>query len=228
MLASRRFAPVSAPRCTDCFVLFSTRFCASVLPPWFSSSPHARLARIGVVAHTQRAYGQIQREIDREREFIERQIGKRRHKREREREREREICLCVLEAARRNILDLLFLSILYLFESVFSWFCGFRFCISCFCLSSSFWPIQGPVFETFLELPFVDLRVWLFFFFLRDKSGLMLSTKLRSGVEWVYGFLCFCFSLCKKIRLFLWMTVWFPAFYIALLAGGRRSARSAS
>jgi hypothetical protein len=38
-------------------------------------------------------------------------------------------------------------------------------------------------FETFLVLPFVDLRVWLFFFLLQEKSGLMLSTKIRSGVE---------------------------------------------
>jgi hypothetical protein len=38
-------------------------------------------------------------------------------------------------------------------------------------------------FETFLVLPFVDLRVWLFFFFLQEKSGLMLSTKISSGVE---------------------------------------------
>ncbi len=41
----------------------------------------------------------------------------------------------------------------------------------------------GAFFESFLVLPFVDLRVWLFFFFLQEKSGLMLSTKIRSGVE---------------------------------------------
>ncbi len=74
-------------------------------------------------------------------------------------------------------------SILYLFGSFFSWFCGFRFCISCFCSSSSFLADTGAFCETILVLPFVDLRVWLFFFFLQEKSGLMLSTKKRSGVE---------------------------------------------